>query len=458
MRTVLITGAAGSGRSTVAAATALAAARAGHRTLLLSTDRSGTIGRVLGQPLPAPAATTDAVRSPCTRPVEVAGGLWAARLATAEYFRSELADLQERARGVLDFLGAHPGAAEEATELPGADALTLLAAVRAAHRATAAPHAGPTGAAAPRWDALVVDLPPATETVHLLALPDQLGRYLRRLLPAERQAARALHPMLAQLTGVPMPAQRLYETSAQWQQELTAVQQLIDADALTVRLVVDPGPLAARALRTVRAGLALHGARVDALIANRLLPTGSADPWLTAASGQQQTALKELKELNEPVGAEEPREPYAPAAGPVPQPAGDHPRAARAAGSRAPAFQELPHLGRDPQGLADLAVLADAVGPLDARRDGPAAEPWTVEDRLADDGLLVWRLPLPGADRDDLDLVRRGDELVVTVGPFRRVLPLPSALRRCTVAGAGLHEGALQVRFAPDPGLWPRGH
>ncbi|MFT2018541.1 ArsA family ATPase [Streptomyces sp. 796.1] len=456
MRTVLITGAAGSGRSTVAAATALAAARAGRRTLLLSTDRSGSVGRILGQPLPAPAATADAVRSPCTRPVEVAGGLWAARLATAEYFRTELAALQERARGVLDFLGAHPVAAEEATELPGADALTLLAAVRAAHRATE-PQAAPDGAAAPRWDALVIDLPPATETVHLLALPDQLGRYLRRLLPAERQAARALHPMLAQLTGVPMPAQRLYETSGQWQQELTAVQQLIDADALTVRLVVDPGPLAARALRTVRAGLALHGARVDALIANRLLPTGSADPWLTAASGQQQTALKELKELNELAGPAAPRAEHAPAAGPVPQPIGDHPHVPEG-GPGAPVFQELPHLGRDPQGLADLAVLADAVGPLDARRDGPAAEPWTVEDRLADDGLLVWRLPLPGADRDDLDLVRRGDELVVTVGPFRRVLPLPSALRRCTVAGAGLHEGALQVRFAPDPGLWPRGH
>ena len=68
----------------------------------------------------------------------------------------------------------------------------------------------------------------------------------------------------------------------------------------------------------------------------------------------------------------------------------------------------------------------------------------------------MWLLPLPGATRDRLDLVRRGDELVVDAAGFRRIMPLPSALRRCTVAGAALRDGALRVRFAPDPALWPR--
>lgn len=88
----------------------------------------------------------------------------------------------------------------------------------------------------------------------------------------------------------------------------------------------------------------------------------------------------------------------------------------------------------------------------------PVASPveWSVADRLAQDGVLVWHLPLPGAIRDELDLVRRGDELVVTAGPFRRIVPLPSVLRRCTVDGAALRDGELCVRFAPDPGLWPQ--
>jgi arsenite/tail-anchored protein-transporting ATPase len=55
-----------------------------------------------------------------------------------------------------------------------------------------------------------------------------------------------------------------------------------------------------------------------------------------------------------------------------------------------------------------------------------------------------------------MDLVRKGDELVLTVGTYRRVLALPSALRRCAVAGAELREGRLNVQFQPDPAVWMR--
>ncbi|MFE2446986.1 ArsA family ATPase [Streptomyces melanosporofaciens] len=439
MRTVLVTGTGGAGRTTVAAATALAAAREGQRTLLLTADPDGTPEALLGIRSLRSAPGRSADRLPWSVPVELAPGVWAARIITDEWFRGELSALQDRGHGLLDLLGATPLDGEELTALPGVESIALLRALRAAQ--TAPPGTG--------WDVLVVDMPPAPDTVALLALPEQLRRYLRRLLPAERQAARALRPMLAQLAGVPMPAQKLYETAERWERELAAVQGVVESEATTVRLVVEPGPLADRALRTARAGLALHGCRVEAVIANRLLPTGTSDPWLAALSGQQQDALKELYEQ------------WAPA---VP-------------------VRELPHLGRDPHGVGDprgaeprpgadgedgvdgvdgrrapagLAALAGAVGAPAARPDRPAPDPWTVEDRLADDGVLLWRLPLPGADRDGLGLVRRGDELIVSVGPFHRVLPLPSALRRCTVSGAGLRDGWLQVRFTPDPDLWPK--
>ena len=64
-------------------------------------------------------------------------------------------------------------------------------------------------------------------------------------------------------------------------------------------------------------------------------------------------------------------------------------------------------------------------------------------------------LTLPLARRSELDLSRSGDDLVVTVAGHRRVLSLPSLLRRCTVVGAGLADGRLQVRFVPDPAQWP---
>ncbi|MEV4438591.1 ArsA-related P-loop ATPase [Streptomyces sp. NPDC049577] len=417
MRTVLVTGPGGAGRTTVAAATALAAAAEGRRVLLLTRDRDTAPDAVLGTTLSAASDAPDGGRTPWGPPVEAAPGLWAARIATGEHFRALARDLQDRGASLFDLLGADPLDPEELTELPGAEPLAVLAALRAAHAAPGGP------------DLLVVDMPPVHETVRLLALPEQLSRYLRRLLPAERQAARALRPMLAQLAGVPMPAQRLYETAERLQEELAAVQRVIDAPGTTVRLAAEPGPAAARALRTARAGLALQGCRVDALVANRLLPDGSTDPWLADLAAEQHAAHKTLRDDFLADG--------------VPVVA-------------------LPHLGRAPHGPGDLAELARAAvraggdglaGGLDTEARSPAPE---VEDRLATDSLLIWRIPLPGAERGTLGLVRRGDELIVEVGPFRRVLTLPSALRRCTVAGAGLRDGALCVRFAPDPGLWPR--
>ena len=69
---------------------------------------------------------------------------------------------------------------------------------------------------------------------------------------------------------------------------------------------------------------------------------------------------------------------------------------------------------------------------------------------------FVLRLPLPLVTAADVDLGRRGDELVVAVGEHRRLLSLPAALRRCVITGATVRDGRLRVRFEPDERVWPR--
>jgi arsenite-transporting ATPase len=59
----------------------------------------------------------------------------------------------------------------------------------------------------------------------------------------------------------------------------------------------------------------------------------------------------------------------------------------------------------------------------------------------------VLSLPLPLAAQDDVDLVRKGDELIVSVASYRRLLTLPSGLARQRVVGARVRDGQLQVRF-----------
>ncbi|MEU5538305.1 ArsA-related P-loop ATPase [Streptomyces sp. NPDC020362] len=386
MRTILITGPGGSGRTTIAAATAQRAAGDGTRTLLLSADRTDTLGTALG------TGTGPA-------PTEAAPLLTVWRPDAADRFRQDLTAFQTRAANVLDLLGASRLDTEEVTPLPGAEELSFLRSLRDA-------------ALSERYDLLVVDLPPLPQALALLALPEELRRYLRRLLPPERQAARALRPVLGRLAGVPMPAEWLYETAARWDVELGAVEAVLTDRNTAVRLVAEPGPAGADAVRTATLGLALRSLRTEALIANRVLPDSACDAWSAGLLAQQGKVLAEWAEHHD--------------------------------------THAVRHLGRDPHGTDDLAALAvPAVNPA------PAPVGWPVADRLAEDGVLVWHIPLPGAIREDLDLVRRGDELLITAGPFRRIVPLPSALRRCTVAGAGLREGELRIRFAPDPDLWP---
>ncbi|MER6779681.1 MULTISPECIES: ArsA-related P-loop ATPase [unclassified Streptomyces] len=405
MRILLITGPGGAGRTTVAAATALAAAGNGARVLLLSGDAGDPLAALVGEPTGEPVEAAPGLAA------VPAGGVLVARVDSGAEFREELVALQERGSALLGMVGARPLGAEELTELPGAEQFALLRALRRA-------------AAAPETDLVVVDLPPLHQAVAALALPAQLRRYLARLLPAERQAARALRPVLAQLAGVPMPAQWLYEAAARWDEELAAVQAVVEAGTTSLRVVAEPGPGADAALRTGLLGLALEQLPVAGIVANRMVPQGSPDPWLAGLAAQQEKYAAQW--------------------------------AGAGAAEDVPVLP-LGHLGRDPQGPDDLLRLTGAQGlvppPSGAAR---ARRAWAVEDRLADDGVLVWVVPLPGAHKRDLDLVRRGDELLLAAGPYRRIVPLPSALRRCTVSGAALADGVLRIRFTPDPGLWPR--
>lgn len=117
MRTVLVTGPGGAGRTTVAAATALAAADRGDRTLLLSAEA-----------IPGfPAATG---------PTPVTDRLDHVRIDSGEHFRAELTELQSRASGVLDLLGAGRLDGEELTELPGSPSSPCCTRCAAPPRAT----------------------------------------------------------------------------------------------------------------------------------------------------------------------------------------------------------------------------------------------------------------------------------------------------------------------------------
>jgi arsenite-transporting ATPase len=105
-------------------------------------------------------------------------------------------------------------------------------------------------------------------------------------------------------------------------------------------------------------------------------------------------------------------------------------------------------------------VGTDALAALAQARTGDIRDVLTMTptDGMSvqpEGGGYLLTLPLPLVTAAEVDLKRRHDELLVAVGGHRRVLSLPSVLRRCVVIGATVRDATLRVRFVPDEKVWP---
>jgi arsenite-transporting ATPase len=391
VRLLLFTGKGGVGKTTVAAGTAALAASRGLKTLVLSTDAAHSLGDAFGH-------------QAGPEPTELDAGLFVQQVDAQGRFERSWGEVQDYLLSVLSAAGVDPIEAEELTVLPGAEEILALLEVR-------------DQVASDRWDVVVVDCAPTAETLRLLALPDALGWYMDRVFPVERRVVRTLRPVLGRVAGVPMPRDRVFDAVERLHGELRSARAALTAPWASVRLVLTPESVVVAEARRTLTSLSLYGYRVDAVVANRVFPPSGDDPWRAGWVQAQEEQLAEVAQSFAPL--------------PV----------LRAAYGR-----------REPVGVDALVDLAAAT----YRDVDPVAEP-SVEDpvqvsRSGDEFVLSLALPL--ADRATTDLARVGDDLVVTVGGHRRVLALPSALRRCVVAGAALREGRLRVRFEPDPDQW----
>jgi arsenite-transporting ATPase len=70
-------------------------------------------------------------------------------------------------------------------------------------------------------------------------------------------------------------------------------------------------------------------------------------------------------------------------------------------------------------------------------------------------GGYVLTMRLPFVSREDMDIHRRGEELYVRVGTYKRNLILPQTLQRMEVRGANFVGDHLEIVFARPPGSAP---
>lgn len=396
MRILLFTGKGGVGKTTVAAATALRCADAGRRTLVLSTDPAHSLADALGVPLGSD-------------PSVIADRLSGQQLDAQQRMQESWSEIQAYLTQVLDWAGVAGIEAEELAVLPGLDEVFALADIKAF-------------AASGDWDTIVVDCAPTAETIRLLSLPEILAWYMDRVFPASRRLNRVLSPVLSRVTNLPVAGDEVFGAAHRFYDRLDGVRDLLtDASVTSARLVVNPERMVIAEARRTHTYLSLFGYRVDAVVANRVLPAAVDDPWFARWQALHTEHLATIEEGFAPL--------------PVLR--------AHLAPDELVGMEALRGFAAELYGDLEPDALLHEGEPLRIERDGDG---WRLD------------LELPFAEHGEVDVARRGDELLITAGPYRRALMLPDSLRRRSVSGAALRSGTLEVTFRGDRAAAPEPH
>ena len=388
MRVLLVTGKGGVGKTTISAATAVNAADMGYRTLVMSTDPAHSL---------ADAFQIDLG----DQPTEILPMLAAQQINSQQRLEESWGEVRDALTDLFDWSGLKGIEAEELTVFPGMDEIFSLVTVRDHVRSG-------------DYDLIVVDCAPTAETLRLLSLPEVLAWYMEKMFPIGRRVAKVVRPMLTKVTSMPVADDKVFAAVQRFYDRLDGIREILaDPETTSARLVMNPEKMVIAEARRTYTYLGLFGYAVDAAIVNRVLPESVTDTYFAKWREIQKEHLAAVEEGFADVD-----------------------------------IRHLPLFGEEMIGVDRLRTLGEALfGDEDPTAHLSTGRPFRVED-VGDDVVLVVSIPL--AEKGEVDVVRHGSELVVTVGPYRRSIILPDSLARRHVRRAQLVEGARRVTFGLD--------
>lgn len=387
MRLILYLGKGGVGKTTLAAATAARAAALGKRTLVVSTDLAHSLADALNTDLTA-------------EPSQIGDGLWAQEINALDELRSHWGKMQDYVTTVLKKQGINEVASEEMALIPGMDEIVALLNI---HRQ----------ARDGNFDVVVIDAAPTGETVRLLSMPETFLWYANQVKGWRNVAMNAAKPLLKTF----LPGVNVLESLQKLNEQVAVLRGVLtDADTSSYRLVVNPEKMVIKEALRAETYLALYGYPIDGVVCNRVLPPppagGYQDALLREMAAQQRAYYEQIHMTFAPL--------------PV---------------------WDAPYSSREIIGVEALAALGETIwrgeDPTRVYHKGSPQELMKLGD------LYVLRMPLPHVELGKVNMTKKGDELIVEIGNFKRDIALPTTLAPMEATIARMVNGSLEVTFAP---------
>ncbi len=385
MRIILYLGKGGVGKTTISAATAARAAELGKRTLVVSTDLAHSLADCLDRPLTA-------------EPIQVADQLWAQEVNVLEEMRQQWGKVQHYVGSVLKKQGVEEVVAEEMAVIPGMDELiSLMNIYRNARDGD--------------FETVVIDAAPTGETMRLLSLPESFLWYVGRTSVLQKTAVNLAKPLLKAF--VPSTV-NLAESFQRLNGRVKALREVLtDPETSSYRLVVNPEKMVIKEALRAETYLALYNYPIDGVVCNRVLPRADyQDVFMQRLFASQERYRQEIYNTFQPLP-----------------------------------IWEGPYLSQEILGVEALAKLAHTI----FGDDDPTQVFYrgAVQEVVKNGQGYILRLPLPHVELDKVVLTKKGDEMVVEVGNFKRELTLPAVLIPMDAKVARFVDKNLEIHFEP---------
>jgi len=384
MRIILYLGKGGVGKTTISGATAVRSAAQGKRTLVVSTDLAHSLADCFNTPL-------------SSEPTELASNLWAQEVNVLDEMRHSWSKVQAKLSELLRKRGLDSVMAEELALIPGMDEIvSLLNIYRNARDGD--------------FEVVVIDAAPTGETIRLLSMPDTFQWYAGRIsgLNLKRSTLTLARPFIKAFipSGEVLDALQVLSDRVK---NLRAV--LSNPDISSYRPVVNPERMVIKEALRAETYLALFGYPIDAVICNRVIPAGNyADGFMQDLYRNQEALRLKIHQTFAPLP-----------------------------------IWEAPYYAREILGITQLGELAQTIfgdaDPTQVYYRGP------IQEVTREGDTYVLRLPLPHVEMDKVLMTKKGDEMIVEIGNFKRDITLPAILVNQEAKVARFVNKALEIHF-----------
>ncbi len=392
MRILLFSGKGGVGKTSLAAATGVRLSQLGYRTMVMSIDPAHSLADSFD-------LETELFHRQTSEPFPIDDRLSIQELNIQKEIKRHWQEISSYVISVLRTTGISGVQAEELAILPGMEELSAMMYINQYRREE-------------RYDVIVLDAAPTAESMRFISMPTTLDWYMKHIFPFQRSLLKAVRPIANRVAPFELPADSYFVNIRSLFEKLEGVDELMEDPQITsVRLVTNPEKMVLRETQRAFVYFSLHGLTVDTVVVNRVLPREISDSWFDEWRLSQGHTLREIEDYFAPVPTK-----------------------------RVPLFTHEV-LGRER--LEELArvLYADGEDPAAVTR---TERPYTFGKQ---DGYYEVRVLLPFATKGEVGLFKKGDELVVEIGTFRRHIGLPTSMAALVPNRARLEHRVLTVEM-----------